>query len=137
MDQDRTPQELARDAADTIQALNNATQTPTAFYGEHGAVYAAPAAVSDVIQGLLELAGRLPQALEQSARVLQHLEEQRQIRIDDGSDVSDMVSKALRPMLDAQQAFQVAHVHLREAGAALSKMGGHFVDEVEDESAAV
>jgi len=136
VDQDRTPQELAQDAADTIQALVEATSAASAFHGEGDYVPAAPANVAATITELTVLAERLPQALRQASRALQVLEEQRQIRTADGSDVGDQVSRALRGLLDAQQAFQVGHVHLREAGAPLALLGGHYDpaddDELED-----
>ncbi|WP_331728791.1 hypothetical protein OG693_39425 (plasmid) [Streptomyces sp. NBC_01259] len=136
MDLDREPQKIARAAGDEIRALNHRTIDVKGFYGhdEDGSyISAAPLNASATVEALVALTDRLPQALQQISRAVQHLEEQQAIRMADGSDVADQVSVALRGLLDAEQAVKVANVHLREAGRPLANMGGHFSDdELED-----
>lgn len=131
------PQELARAASDMIRQLNHATLDVEGFYGhdEDGPyVNAAPSNVSATVEALVALTDRLPQALQQAARAVQHLEEQQAIRMADGSDTNQQVSVLLRGLLDAEQAVKMANVHLREAGRPLANMGGHFAPEPEDAS---
>jgi hypothetical protein len=132
VDQDRTPQDLAHAAADTIQELNDATQKVSAFDGDHGFRGAAPANLSGTVQGLITLTDRLPQALQQLRRGLQQLEEQQTIRMADGSNPGDGVSTALRGLLNAEEAVKAANHALRAAGAPMAAMGG-YLDEVEDQ----
>lgn len=129
---DREPQELARAASDVIRQLNHATLAVEGFYGhdEDGPyINAAPSNVSATVEALVALTDRLPQALEQASRALQHLEEEQAIRMADGSDVNEQVSVALRSLLDAEQAVKMANVHLREAGRPLANMGGRCAPE--------
>lgn len=139
MDLDRDPQNIARTAGDEIRALNHRTIDVQGFYGqdEDGPyISAAPSNVCFTLEALVALTDRLPQALQQISRAVQHLEEQQAIRMTDGSDVADQVSVALRGLLDAEQAVKVANVHLREAGRPLANMGGHFNDnDLEDADA--
>ena len=136
MGQDRTPQYFARQAADQVQALTDATSAAAAFHGENDYVPAAPANIAETITELTALTDRLPHALRNASRALQVLEEQQQIRTADGSDVGDQVSRVLRGLLDAQRSFLVGHAHMREAGGPLALLGGHYDpagdDELED-----
>lgn len=125
----REPWTIAYAAADEIRALNHRTIDVEGFYGEYNVINSAPPAVCGTVEGLIALTDRLPQALQQAARALQYLEEQQAIRMADGSDVDAQVSRALRGLLDAEQAVKVANAHLREAGTPLAAMGGHFLDE--------
>jgi hypothetical protein len=133
----RTPSTIAQAAADELHALNCATAAPEAFYGEDGHQDGGPAEVAATIHSLLTLTERLPQALGQLARAVQHLEEQQAIRMADGPDVGDEVSRVLRALIDAGQAFKVAGVHLREAGGPLAAMAGRSVDPEDAEAARV
>ncbi|MGW1409401.1 hypothetical protein [Streptomyces sp. NPDC002403] len=136
MTNDREPQKIASSLADEAENLIYATRWPEAFYGqdENGTfINAAPANVSDTVNGLTTLLDRLPQVLEQTSRALQHLEEQQAIRMANGTHTGDEVSVVLRALLNAQQAIQVAHSHMREAADPLTNMGGHFDgDKLED-----
>lgn len=131
MAQHREPSSIAHAAADEVRALNLATASPEGFYDTSGDQDGGPSEVSATVQGLLALAEHLPRALEQASRALQHLEEHQVILTTDGSDVGDQVSRALRGLIDAQQAFRMAGVHLREAGVPLARMSGF---SIEDES---
>ncbi|MFD7867354.1 hypothetical protein [Streptomyces sp. NPDC059783] len=127
VDLDREPQKIARNAADEIRALNHRTIDAQGFYGhdEDGPyISAAPPNISATVEALIALTDRLPQALQQASRALQHAEEQHAIVMADGADVADQVSVALRGLLDAEQAVKMANVHLREAGRPLANMGG-------------
>jgi hypothetical protein len=132
VDQDRTPQDLAHAAADTVRDLNVVTQQVSAFDGEHGFRGAAPANLSGTVQGLITLTDRLPQALQQLRRGLQQLEEQQTIRMADGTNPVDAVSTALRGLLNAEEAVKAANHALRAAGAPMAAMGG-YLDEVEED----
>jgi hypothetical protein len=138
VDQDRTPQDLAHAAADTVRELNIATQSVSAFHGENGFRGAAPANLSGTVQGLIVLTDRLPQALQQIRRGLQQLEEEQTIRMADGSHPEAGVSTALRALLNAEEAVKVANHALRAAGAPMAAMGG-YLDEtmLEDDDAIV
>ncbi|MGW1468466.1 hypothetical protein ACWCPT_29490 [Streptomyces sp. NPDC002308] len=128
MAEHREPSSIVQAAADEVRALNLATASPEGFCGESGDRAGGPSEVTVTVQGLLALTERLPQAVEQLARAVQHLEEQQTVRMADGSDVGDQVSRVLRGLIDAQQAFRVAGVHLREAGGPLARMGGRVND---------
>ncbi|GGU62459.1 hypothetical protein [Streptomyces lavendofoliae] len=132
MDQDRTPQDLAYAAADTIRELNHATKSVSAFHGEHGFRGAAPANLSSTVQGLITLTDRMPQSLQQLRRGLQQLEEEQQIRMADGTEPGEGVSTALRALLNAEEAIRAANHALRTAGAPMAAMGG-YLDETLDE----
>ena len=128
MDLDRAPQAISHAAAEEVRALNHRTLDPAAFHGENGLINAAPSNVSSTVDGLATLLERLPQALEQTSRALQRLEEQQAIRMSGGGNPAAEVSVVLRALLNAQHTIQVAHGHMREAAGPLSNMGGHFLD---------
>lgn len=86
--------------------------------------------VTTAVTGMAACTRILSRELQTTARALQVLEEQRRIRTVDGADAGEQVSAALRALLNAGQALQVASVHLREAGGALAVMD----DQLEDAS---
>ncbi|MFJ1900487.1 hypothetical protein [Streptomyces sp. NPDC088115] len=138
MDLNREPQRIARMAASEVQELNHKTIDVKGYYGEDEDglfISAVPPNVCATVEALIALTDRLPQALQQASRALQHAEERQVIRMADGSDVGDHVSRALRGLLDAEQAVKVANAHLREAGTPLAAMGGHVAEETEGSTA--
>ena len=84
--------------------------------------------VTTAVTGMATCTRILPRELQTTARALQALEEQRRLRAVGGADVDEQVSTVLRALLNAEQALQVANVHLREAGGALAVLG----DQLED-----
>ncbi|MFF1916138.1 hypothetical protein ACFVYE_32045 [Streptomyces sp. NPDC058239] len=139
MDLDREPQKMAYAAAEEIRALNHRSLDIKAFYGEYNIINAAPNQVAGMVGGLYTLLERLPQSIQQASAALQHIEEQQAIRMANGDDPGEATSRALRALLDAKQAIQIAQTHLREASGVMSNMGGHFIDddELEDADTAV
>ncbi|MGW1814105.1 hypothetical protein ACWCQM_11165 [Streptomyces sp. NPDC002125] len=86
--------------------------------------------VTTAVTGMAACTRILSRELQTTARTLQVLEEQHRIRAEGGADIGEQVSMALRALLNAGQALQVANVHLREAGGALGVMD----DQLEDVS---
>ncbi|MEU8886110.1 hypothetical protein [Streptomyces hydrogenans] len=72
---DKTAAVLAGTAADTIQALNHATLGRQLDWEYPGDAYS-------VTGGLAHMAGMLPQAIEQIARLLKRLEEEGHLKSD-------------------------------------------------------
>uniref|UniRef100_A0AAU3H9Y1 Uncharacterized protein n=1 Tax=Streptomyces sp. NBC_01401 TaxID=2903854 RepID=A0AAU3H9Y1_9ACTN len=67
------------------------------------------------VAGLADHTRALPHDIQHTARALQVIEEQRRLHVADGADTGEQVSTVLRALLNAEQALQVANVHLREA----------------------
>ncbi|MEU3978413.1 hypothetical protein [Streptomyces bacillaris] len=88
----KTPSQLAGTAADAVRALNHATLGPDRPGWEY------PADAYDVIGGLDQLVGFLPQALDQIARHIERLAADGHIRSTKGGDGSDEVATALRAL---------------------------------------
>lgn len=118
MDLTRTPSELADDAAEAIRSLNHVTI--------HRDAYREPADINSTIARIEALAYSLPQALNQTARTLQAMDQEPGIRIDSGADSAEKVAEAVQEMQRAQQAFQAAGDALSRANQRLSTMGWHF-----------
>ncbi|MCX4783326.1 hypothetical protein [Streptomyces sp. NBC_01264] len=108
--------EHLRDAAESIRKFNLATLRTTALAG--------PPDVSDVVQSLITIVHRIPQALEQTSGALQRHHREGSIRMDDGSDPRPAV-------LTAEENLTAAEVDLtddilpllKKAGAATARMG--------------
>lgn len=130
MDQDRTPQELAHAAADTVRELNIVSQSVSAFHGEDGFRGVAPANVAGAVDGLIVLLERLPQTFQQIRRALQQLEEEQQIRMANGADPGEEVAHAVANLQQAEGFIDAARGSLRAAASSMSAMGG-YLDEVE------
>jgi acyl-CoA reductase-like NAD-dependent aldehyde dehydrogenase len=90
----RSPCQLAEEAAEAIRALNHATTW--------GAGYQRPADVDATVGGLLTLASRLSQALDQASSWLLAAERGETVRHDQGDDIAQVVD--------------AARSHLRNAG---------------------
>lgn len=123
MDLSRDPSAIASAAAEEVRALNHRTLDPYAFRQ--------PADVGDTAHHLDTLVDRLHQSLTQLRHGLEALGEQDAIRMDDGSDVGEQVSRAVRNLDYASQDLIAVHNSLKQASAVLSHMGGHFTDEEE------
>lgn len=136
MDLTRDPHRSIRDAADSVREYNHRTiNGPQAFYGEHHIINAAPPNIGEAIGALYTLFERLPQAVDQTAAAVRHIEEQQAIRMANGDDPSEAVSRLLRDLIDARQSMLVAQTHLRSAVQVSSNMAGHWLDDDELEDA--
>lgn len=124
MDLDRDPSAIASAAAEEVRALNHRTLSPD--------VFRQPADVSDTASHLTTLSERLHQTLGQLCAGLEDLAEGEAIRMDDGSDVGEQTSCALRNLRYASQDLIAVRNSLKAASGVLSHMGGHFADEEEE-----
>ncbi|MFJ8677265.1 hypothetical protein [Streptomyces sp. NPDC093589] len=120
MDLSRDPSVIASAAAEEVRALNHRTGNPAAYQN--------PSDISDVVNALATLAERLPQTLQQASAGLRRFEEDQAIRMDDGSDPSEEVTRALGALLNAEESLTIVCAFLKEAASPLSHMGGHFAD---------
>ncbi|MGW7398049.1 hypothetical protein ACWGH7_16310 [Streptomyces cyaneofuscatus] len=137
MDLTRDPHRSIRDAADSVREYNHRTiNGPQAFHGKHP-INTAPPAIGEAIGALYTLFERLPQAVDQTAAAVRHVEEQQAIRMANGDDPSEAVSRLLRDLIDARQSMLLAQTHLRSAVQVSSNMAGHWLedDELEDADA--
>lgn len=123
MDLSRDPSVIASAAAEEVRALNHRTLSPDAFRQ--------PADAGDTAHHLATLIERLQQSLVQLCHGVEALEEKQAIRMDDGSDVGEQVSDALRSLSYASQDLIATHNSLKKAAGVMSHMGGHFADEEE------
>ena len=128
MDLDKTPSQLASDAADAIRALNHRTLKPDAF--------PQPADVSDTAVGIATVVQRLPQALQQLEAGLRRLDEDNRIRLADRhpsevsqKDIHDAVFSALWNLQEARQALGAVEEHLREATGVLGSLGAPWPED--------
>lgn len=136
MDLTRDPHRSIRNAADNIREYNHRTiNGPEAFYGEHHIINAAPPNIGEAIGALYTLFERLPQAVDQTAAAVRHVEEQQAIRMANGDQPDEAVSRLLRDLIDARQSMLVAQTHLRSAVQVSSNMAGHWLDDDELEGA--
>lgn len=135
MDLTRDPHRSIRDAADSVREYNHRTiDGPQAFHGEHP-INTAPPNIGEAIGALYTLFERLPQAVDQTAAAVRHVEEQQAIRMANGDDPGEATSRVLRALIDAKTAMLVAQTHLREASGVSSNMAGHWLDDDELEDA--
>lgn len=136
MDLTRDPHRSIRDAADNIREYNHRTiDGPEAFYGEHQLINHAPSAIGEAVGALYVLFERLPQAVDQTAAAVRHVEEQQAIRMANGEETDEAVSRLLRSLIDARQSMLLAQTHLRSAVQVSSNMAGHWLDDDQLEDA--
>jgi hypothetical protein len=131
MDLDRTPAQLASDAAESVRALNHRTLDPKAF--------PFPADVSDTANGITALVQRLPQTLQQLEAGLRALDDDNRIRLADRpphevteAALEDAVSTALLGLQEARDALGTAEERLRSATGVLGNLGAPWPDDGED-----
>lgn len=122
MNLDRTPAQLASDAAEAIRALNHRTLKTDAFPN--------PADVSDTANGISAVIQRLPQALQQLEAGMRALDENDRIRLADRHpsevsqfDIARAVSTVLVGLEEARQALGRVEDHLRDATGVLGNLG--------------
>ncbi|MFB7867324.1 hypothetical protein [Streptomyces sp. NPDC056069] len=125
MDLTRSPETTAYAAAEEVRALNHLTLPRN--------TYSHPAEVQSTASGLNALLLNLPQSLDQLTAGLGHLEQTRELRTHDGSDVAQVVSKAR-----ADIAAATAHVHeaqraLQAVVNGLAVVGMRYVPEDDEE----
>lgn len=89
MTTDRTPAQLADDAAEAIRSANHATLTSPREGWEF------PSDAYDVVGALLVMVQRLPQLLEQTGAHVQQLADEGHVRSDRGGNGADEVAAAL------------------------------------------
>ncbi|MFJ6238852.1 hypothetical protein ACIQH0_32775 [Streptomyces griseus] len=130
MDLTRDPHRSIRDAADNIREYNHLTiNGAEPFYGEHQLINHAPPNIGEAVGALYVLFERLPQAVDQTAAAVRHVEEQQAIRMANGDETDEAVSRLLRALIDARQSMLLAQTHLRSAVQVSSNMAGHWSDD--------
>ncbi|MFD9443378.1 hypothetical protein [Streptomyces sp. NPDC060001] len=92
----------------------------------HADAYKEPADINATVARLEAAAYMIPQALTQTARTLQAMDQDPGIRIDSGANSAEKVAEAVLEIERAQQAFQAAGEALSRANQRLSTMGWHF-----------
>lgn len=85
---DKTPAQLADQAADAIRAINHLTRTPRDGFEYPGDVYS-------LVAGLSQMAMMLPQALEQASRLIADLNEDGHLRSDKNQLEHDLAETLL------------------------------------------
>ncbi|MYR75211.1 MULTISPECIES: hypothetical protein [unclassified Streptomyces] len=132
MELTRDPHYSIRAAAESVREYNHRTiDGPQAFYGEHP-INTAPPAIGEAIGALYTLFERLPQAVDQTAAAVRHVEEQEAIRMANDDDPGEAVSRLLRALIDARQSMLLAQTHLRSAVQVSSNLAGHWLDDADD-----
>ncbi|MEU7338674.1 hypothetical protein [Streptomyces sp. NPDC007074] len=128
MDLTRTPTQLADDAAEAVRSLCHVTINRDA--------YKEPAEINAAVSRIEALAYSLPQALQQTARTLQAMDEDPGIRIDSGADSAEKVAEAVLELEQAARALNAAGQALSQANQRLCTMGWHFsyVDDEDNEA---
>lgn len=129
MDLTRTPEQLARDAAEAIRALNH--RTIDSFTDSD--VYAVPPTVGETALQLKTLLERLPQSLDQMSSGLSYLAAAGKIRMDDGTDPVTATAECVTAVNVANQHLNEALVELRLIASRTSHMGANWPDEDEDD----
>ncbi|WP_030390470.1 hypothetical protein [Streptomyces sp. NRRL S-241] len=122
---DKTPGELATEAAEAIRALNHRTLDK--------ASYENPAEVGAAAYALRMLVERLPQTLDQLRTGLLWFGAENTIRMDDGTDPRDAVAECSASLLVARQHLQGLLDELALVSARTSHMGGHWPDHEDDQ----
>src|SRR4051794_30815036 len=114
MDLNREPQEMAREGAEEIRCLNHRTINTGS--------YTYPGQVAVTVEGLRELAARLPQALQQMRDGLSELDRAGKIRMENGSDPHPHVVDVAECLKKAEQAANALRATLQEAHFTLFSM---------------
>ncbi|WP_045562764.1 hypothetical protein [Streptomyces sp. FxanaA7] len=132
MDLNRTPSEIASEAAEQVRALNHRTLDTK--------VFAQPGDVSDVANGITTLLERLPQTLEQLEAGLTQLHHDGRIRLDakplaetSQQDILHEVVTVTSALSEARRLLRQAHEAMREAAGPASHMGGLWEDADDEE----
>ncbi|MEU8740643.1 hypothetical protein [Streptomyces halstedii] len=132
MDLTRDPHYSIRAAAESVREYNHRTiDGPEAFYGEHQLINHAPPNIGEAIGALYVLFERLPQAVDQTAAAVRYVEEQEAIRMANGDDPGEAVSRLLRALINARQSMLLAQTHLRSAVEVSSNLAGHWLDDAD------
>ena len=116
MNLDRTPAQMASDAAEVIRSLNHRTFDAEAFKE--------PSDVYRTVNNLTRLVHGLPQVIEQTWKRLRMMEQDDTIRMDNGTDVAEEMEKVRQQLGQARQKLAEAGSDLDRATQALSHMGG-------------
>jgi hypothetical protein len=110
----------ATEAAEAIRILNHQTYSPG--WAEQ------PGDVSAVASGLLRLAERLPQALQQVYAELDRLDQVDAIRMDNNEEGAVAAGRVLVALESTRALAEQLRSTLTAAANGLSHMGGHFDD---------
>jgi transcriptional regulator with XRE-family HTH domain len=111
----RSPEEVARAAADALQALNRLTLDPAAF--------ARPVDVQNTAGGLVALLLGMPQAIDQLHGGLETLRQQQDLYTYDVSDVDEAIEQVKEDLLAAIEHAQKAQASLQGAVNRLASVG--------------
>jgi hypothetical protein len=128
MDLNREPQEMAREGAEEIRCLNHRTINTGS--------YTYPGQVAVTVEGLRELAARLPQALQQMRDGLSELDQAGKIRMENDSEPHPHVVTVFQDLENAERAAGLLHDSLREAHSTLFSMGMPWGQADEDDVSA-
>jgi hypothetical protein len=131
VDLDRTPSQIANNAAEEIRALNHRTLNPKAYEN-------APA-VAEVVSALATLIERMPQALQQAEAGLEALYDRNEIRLAAADNspkaLAEAVSAVTVSLEYARNDLDSVLRELKAAAGPLSNMGGPWpADEGADEA---
>jgi hypothetical protein len=111
-----TPADNARTAAEAVRSLNHTTLSTSAAGWEY------PSDAYDVVGALDEMAMRLPQALDQVAKLVERLAAHDHISSDRGGDGAEDVHTALRGLEWARADAEQLHSRLSAVHSALSPL---------------
>ncbi|MFB7359699.1 hypothetical protein [Streptomyces gardneri] len=125
MDTDRSPESIAYAAAEELRALNHRTFDADAF------TY--PAEVQSTASGLNKLLQTLPQSLNQLTAGLNHVQQTRELRTHDGSDVDQAVENARAGIASALAHAELAQKALQGVVDGLALVGARYVPEDDEE----
>ncbi|WP_331717668.1 hypothetical protein OG264_39575 (plasmid) [Streptomyces xanthophaeus] len=122
---DKTPGELATEAAEAIRALNHRTLDK--------ASYENPAEAGAAAYALRMLVERLPQTLDQLRTGLLWFGAENTIRMDDETDLRDAVAECSASLLVARQHLRGLLDELALVSARSSHMGGQWPEHEDDD----
>ncbi|MFJ7990356.1 hypothetical protein [Streptomyces sp. NPDC096351] len=112
---DKTPAQLADDAAEAIRAINHLTQNPREGWQYPGDVYS-------LVADLSRMAMMLPQALDQAQRLIVDLDEAGKLR-SDKDQLADDVRETLLGLETARIAAEQLYAGLNRAHNGLGPVG--------------
>ncbi|MFI1532791.1 hypothetical protein [Streptomyces griseus] len=118
MDLSKTPDQLARDAAESIRALNHRTINPES--------YDTPPTLGNTAYSLHALFERLPQSLEQMEDELLRFGSTGFVRMDDGSDPTYAVAECVAALAAARPLLDQLLAEIRIVSARTSHMGANW-----------